>query len=395
MTPALLPLPWTADTVPHAILDILRGCNIRCRDCYNLRPDRIRPLAEIETQLDALMRLRRLQSVSIVGGEITLHPELPEIVRRVRGRGLRAELFSNGVGLTDRLLAQLRQAGADVIFLHIEPQQRRPDLPWPSSAEHVRQLRSSLAQRVAAHGIEVGLTVTAYPNELSEVEQAVEFALATPEVCYLLVTWWRDVTRMPPLHGDLQAGLRAAAPATDFAPPREMRAAELCAWLRQRFGLAPFAYVGSNIDPHEPRWLSFLVGAVHARSGAWRESIRPTGFERAYLRLVRVITRRYPFYQRQRFLPTALHLLCNGLAAGTLRSRLGLLRRACARGARLRAKRLLFQWPATIGPDGRVVHCAFCPDAVLQSDRLVPLCISDLVQSPRSPATPPLAEIFP
>jgi len=78
-----LRLPWNMDTVPHAVLDILRGCNIRCRDCYNLRPDRIQSLGEIEAQLDALTRLRKLQSLSIVGGEITLHPDLVEIVRRV------------------------------------------------------------------------------------------------------------------------------------------------------------------------------------------------------------------------------------------------------------------------------------------------------------------------
>ena len=127
-------LPWTSDTVPHAVLDILRGCNIRCRDCYNLQPDHVRPLAEIEEQLDALMCLRRLQSVSIVGGEITLHPDLVEIIRLVRQRGLFVELFTNGVALNDDLLARLKEAGANVIFLHIEPQQRRPDLPAEATA---------------------------------------------------------------------------------------------------------------------------------------------------------------------------------------------------------------------------------------------------------------------
>ena len=133
MKPQALRLPWTSETVPHAVLDILRGCNIRCRDCYNLQPDHIRPLAEIEAQLDALMRLRRLHSVSLVGGEITLHPELIEIVQSVRQRGLFVELFTNGVALNDDLLARLKQAGANVIFLHIETDQRRqicqPDPP--------------------------------------------------------------------------------------------------------------------------------------------------------------------------------------------------------------------------------------------------------------------------
>jgi MoaA/NifB/PqqE/SkfB family radical SAM enzyme len=97
MNASAMQLPWTMKNVPHAVLDILRGCNVRCRDCYNLQPDYIKPLAEIETQLDELLRLRQLHSVSIVGGEITLHPNLVEIVRRVRRRGLFVELFTNGV----------------------------------------------------------------------------------------------------------------------------------------------------------------------------------------------------------------------------------------------------------------------------------------------------------
>ena len=48
-------------------------------------------------------------------------------------------------------------------------------------------------------------------------------------------------------------------------------------------------------------------------------------------------------------------------------------------GARLAAKRLLFQWPATVDESGRVIHCECCPDAVLKDGHLVPLCISDLV----------------
>jgi MoaA/NifB/PqqE/SkfB family radical SAM enzyme len=160
-----LPLPWTPENVPHAVLDILRGCNIRCRDCYNLQPDHVKSLSEIDAQLDSLIRLRKLQSISIVGGEPTLHPDLVEIVRRVRRRGLFVELFTNGVDLNDQLLAGLKRAGTNVIFLHIEPNQRRPDLPAESAADELRRLRAEKSALVAAHGIEVGLAVTAYPDK--------------------------------------------------------------------------------------------------------------------------------------------------------------------------------------------------------------------------------------
>jgi MoaA/NifB/PqqE/SkfB family radical SAM enzyme len=374
-------LPWSLETVPHAILDILRGCNIRCRDCYNLRPDRIKPMAEIEAHLDALMRLRKLQSVSIVGGEVILHPQLVEIVRRVRQRGLFVELFTNGAGLTEDLLRELKSAGASVIFLHIEPHQRRPDLPADATDEELRNLRSEKASLIASHGIEVGLAVTAYPDKLAEVEEAIAFCLDSPLVCYLLVTWWRDVGRMQAINGDLTGGM-LSDPATDepSSRERELRPDELRQWLQHRFDLTPFAYVGSNIDPADPRWLSFMVAAVHEKNAAVRRhSLRPTWMERAFMEVSRTVKGRYPFYQRQHPWQIGLHLLLNGLAGGGLLKNLNLIGHAVRHGGRLSAKRLLFQWPAAIDKAGRVVHCDCCPDAVLSEGRLVPLCLSDLV----------------
>lgn len=394
MKNALLQLPWTAESVPHAILDILRGCDIRCRDCYNSLPDHVQPLNEIEAQLDALVRLRKLQSVSIVGGETTLHPDLVEIVRRVRRRGLFVELFTNGVGLNDALLARLKQAGVNLIFLHIEPNQQRPDLPAAATGEDLRCLRAERAARIAAHGIEVGLAVTAYPDKPSEVDEAVAFTLEAPHVCYLLVTWWRDVSRMPRIRGDLTLGMVAEPEQVQaFASQREIPPRELCEWLEQRFGLNPFAFLGSNLNPGDPRWLSFMVGTVHQQGKLARHhSLRPTWAERAFLEASRKLAGSYPFYQEQRPWQIGLHLLLNGLAGGGLARNLKLLGHASRPGARLGTKRLLFQWPATFDELGRVVHCRCCPDAVLKDGRLVPLCISDRITSsePANSERPPV-----
>ena len=296
-----LQLPWTPENVPHAILDILRGCNIRCRDCYNLQPDHVKPLAEIDAQLDALTRLRKLQSISIVGGEPTLHPDLVEIVRRVRRRGLFVELFTNGVDLNDQLLTGLKRAGTNVIFLHIEPNQRRPDLPAEASTDDLRRLRTEKAALIAAHDIEVGLAVTAYPDKPAEIEEAVGFALDSPHVCYLLVTWWRDVSRMPPFRGDLENGMFAQIqlrPTTDplggSTQPGEQPVIASGIWAE------PVAFLGSNLDAKEPRWLSFMAArCIRKRNFYSTHSLKPTWVEKAFLDHRALLTGRYPFYQNQ------------------------------------------------------------------------------------------------
>jgi hypothetical protein len=86
-----------------------------------------------------------------------------------------------------------------------------------------------------------------------------------------------------------------------------------------------------------------------------------------------------------------MHLLLNALAGGRLAGNLRLLARASGPGARLTAKRLLFQRPAAIDEQGRVVHCQPCPDAVVKDGRMVPLCISDCVTS-RSLKNEPIPE---
>jgi hypothetical protein len=370
-------LPWTSDSVPHAVLDILRGCNIRCRACYNSRPAQIRSLAEIERQLDALMRLRQLQTVSVVGGEITLHPDLVEIVRRIRRRGLFAQLFTNGLGLNDTLLDQLKQAGANAIFLHIEAQQRRADLPPRAATDELRRLRAEKAALVAAHGIEPGLSITAYPDKPEEIEEAIAFTLESPHLCYLLATWWRDTSRMPALAGDLASGLVADA-SRDLPAPQEPAAQELCQWLEQRFGLAPFTTLASNLDRQAVRWLSCVVATAHrAGEPTGQRCLHPTWFERVFMALSKSLSGRYPFYQKQGAPRTGLHLLLNGLAGGGWTRNLRLLARAGQPGNQFHTKRILFQWPASIDSAGRVVHCLHCPDAVLKDGHLVPLCLSD------------------
>ncbi len=376
-----MPLPWTLDNVPHAVLDILRGCNITCRDCYNSRPDHLVSLAEVETQLDTLQRLRRLQSVSVVGGEITLHPELVEIVRLIHNRGLSVELFSNGVTLDDRMLARLKQAGANVIFLHIEAHQRRPDLLAHASSDDVRRLRLEKAAMVAAHGIDAGLAITAYPDNLDEIEAAVAITLESPHLCYLLVTMWRDITRMPAIRGDLRSGLLAdAAHLRHFELNEEIVPEEIMQMLATEFGLEPFTVLGSNVDPLDPRWFTFLIATAHRQNhlSAYR-GLRSTRVEPLFLEISRRTKGRYPFYQQQSSVTLAAHMLLNGVSGG------GLVRNSkfllTATGAKLSAKRILFQRPATFDKEGRLIHCRCCPDAVVKNGNLVPLCISDRVSA--------------
>lgn len=380
-----MPLPWTLNDVPHAVLDILRGCNIRCPDCFNTRPARIKPLQEVEAELDGLMKLRKLHSVSIVGGEITLHPELVQIVRMVKSRGLYVELFSNGVDLTPGLLQQLKAVGASVVFCHIEKGQKRPDLPVEATDADLHRLRTEKMAMIAEQSMDAGLALTLYPDHLEELENAVTFMLQSPDASYMLVTLWRESGSMSHLSGDIAAGLHSGASPSearrDVLTNREMEK-----FMLEHYGFEPFGYVGSNLDAADPRWLSYLVASTHSASSTIHRNIRPTFFEKLFLKLRRTLSGRYPFYQPQNQFQHAMHMALNGLAGGGL-DNLKFLHQWMVNGGKLSNKRILFQCPAEIDSQGNVIFCVSCPDAVIQNGALVPLCLSDYTIHSQNPTS--------
>lgn len=371
-------LPWQEEMVPHAVLDILRECNISCRACYNTGKSELsKSLVQIGDELDALLKLRRLSSVSILGGEVTLHPQLCEIVRMVRARGLGVELITNGLKVERKTCRQLKEAGLNVIYYHIERGQKRGDLCEPHSADDINKLRLAKAAIAGEEGLDVGLTVTAYPGEMDDLHDAVSLTLETPEINYLLVTLFRDHSGVTSLRGNILSGFfGTGTPPDAFGLQNNTFFAK---WLNQEFGIEPFGCMGSNLDLEDPRWMSYLVGTVYGKNGEFHfEYIRPSLLEKFAMMLYR-IAGRYPMYIEQNADRFRRQLVLNGLLGGRRRTNMELVRKAGKAGARLSAKRLLFQNPAELTADGRLIHCKWCPDAVLKAGSLVPVCIADHV----------------
>ena len=79
----------------------LSGCNLRCPFCHNaslgLPRGEIPGAMTTEALLVFLEKRRgRLQGVCVSGGEPTLYPELPELLRKIRALGYAVKLDTNG-----------------------------------------------------------------------------------------------------------------------------------------------------------------------------------------------------------------------------------------------------------------------------------------------------------
>ncbi len=98
----------------------IRRCNLACTYCNEF--DAVSapvPLPEMLRRVDRLAELGTT-IITISGGEPLLHPELDEIIRRIRNRGAIATLITNGYLLTVERIRRLNRAGLDYLQISID-----------------------------------------------------------------------------------------------------------------------------------------------------------------------------------------------------------------------------------------------------------------------------------
>ena len=162
----------------------LNGCNFRCPYCHNaeLLGD-AEPVMSVEGLLAFLQKRRGiLDGVCITGGEPTLHPELPELLRSIRALGFAVKLDTNGYrpevlgallgeGLLDYVAMDLKngpQAYAQTVGL--------PAVDLERVGESIRLLLDSGTEfelrTTVVHPLHSAETLTSMANWLLEVTRS-------------------------------------------------------------------------------------------------------------------------------------------------------------------------------------------------------------------------------
>jgi len=116
-------LAWGALDTGHPIMAHIipmRRCNLACAYC-NEYDDVSKPV-DTETMLERVDDLGRLGTaiITISGGEPLLHPDLDQIIRRIRSHGVVAGLITNGYLLTADRVERLNRAGLDHMQISID-----------------------------------------------------------------------------------------------------------------------------------------------------------------------------------------------------------------------------------------------------------------------------------
>ena len=95
-------------------------CNLDCAYCTEY--DNSRPHPSLDDLKEWIRKIRQLGTmrIALVGGEPLVHPDIVELVRYCRELGFATSLTTNGFLLTPKLVAELEDAGLQVMQISVD-----------------------------------------------------------------------------------------------------------------------------------------------------------------------------------------------------------------------------------------------------------------------------------
>ena len=127
----------------------IRRCNLACTYCneFDDHSDPV-PTDEMFRRIDRLAEMGTAV-ITISGGEPLLHPELDNVIRHIRRRGIIAGLITNGYLLVPERIARLNRAGLE--YLQISIDNVMPDDVSKKSLKVLDKKLEALAEHAEFH----------------------------------------------------------------------------------------------------------------------------------------------------------------------------------------------------------------------------------------------------
>src|ERR1700678_180472 len=127
----------------------MRRCNLACTYCNEFDDfSKPVPIEEMYRRIDKLGSLGTAV-VTISGGEPLMHPELDDVIRRIRANGMIAGLITNGYLLVAERIQRLNRAGLE--WLQISIDNVNPDEVWNKSLKVLDKKLQWLAEYADFH----------------------------------------------------------------------------------------------------------------------------------------------------------------------------------------------------------------------------------------------------
>jgi MoaA/NifB/PqqE/SkfB family radical SAM enzyme len=157
-------------------IQVVRHCNHFCGFCSNPTSAYVHTAGVAARLVDDLVG-RDYYGVVLTGGEPSLHPELPEVVRYAKSRGLHVRMITNGSRMADPdFAARIADAGLDLV--HVSIYSVRPDVE-----EKLRGMPGTLDKAFGAieqalrHGIPVNVNCVINKLNADHLDETVAYLI--------------------------------------------------------------------------------------------------------------------------------------------------------------------------------------------------------------------------
>jgi organic radical activating enzyme len=357
------PMMIPAEDVPHIAIEPTMRCNIQCRICYNLSRNYEKSLDEICAEIDLARAKRNLDTISLLGGEPTLHPDIVQIIRYIRSCGLHCQLLTNGITLLEDtqnlLLDQLVYAGVDRILLHMDSGQ--------SHVHHnIEENIYTLFTKFEKRKIAFSLVITIYDDNLDRIP--------------LVLRKYAKFKYFDGILGTLERDARLVMNRIYTSLTRS-NLLKVYNRIHQHMRIEPTTYLPTSLDNKNISWL-FYFYYINAESGK-TFMISPT-LNKWFRKIYRLLSGHHVFgmtvnqtFKSLMFLITALlELLIHPYRIGDL---LRLLKDSSM------LKFIRFHYIVIQdGPRYNVEKdcleiCYHCPDATIRNGIITPVCLADRI----------------
>jgi len=356
-------LKYANEDCPHLTIETNLSCNIKCRSCYNINNSFIKDFDLICEEIDTGLKKRNLQSITLIGGEPTLHPDLVKIVMYIKKQGIVCQMLTNGVIFLeeeeDLLLNSLVEAGLDKILLHVDEGQEEIH-------DNIDLVIHTLFRKFEKAKIFYALSTTVF----HDTQQRAAGKMRK----YAAHKYFDGILALLVRHCE-----EAIKPS--FVETGASSMLKEYEGISKELGIQPVAYFPTSLDDREISWL-FYFFYINSNTGVVFSRSRT--LVTMFFKLYRIFYGRLAFGLNFRgalfyfvFIVSAfLEIIINPLRIASL---LKLMFHSRILSA-LRIHTLVIQNPPQYHSEKEQFHiCYHCPDATIRNGRLTPLCLADII----------------
>lgn len=238
-------LPWSTYNNPNGWIEPTTYCQLACPGCYRgldqPNPPRIHEdVAKLKKEIDTLIKIRKIQTISIAGGEPLAYPKLDEIIAYAHRKHLRVKIVTNGVALTPSRLNQLKKAGANEIVIHIASYQKRAGR---INEREIRKIRDKYCQMFReTKGVDLQFIMTVTQDNLKNLPNIIKYYKKNSDVVsHFIFTIYQQLW-----------------PEKEEKKVKKLTVEKIASPIEKEYNIKPCAYLPKTLNPDAVSWLFYI-----------------------------------------------------------------------------------------------------------------------------------------